>query len=164
MASASCARGLSSDFRSRVSPGSMSFRRKPSPSVTRNGLASLRAFLKISFISFLPCHRPRIAFAVGLVVLFVARDDFVEREDVVTDHDSSRSSSDIFVHIIFLRDGQENTKDSLSFPGFHIQFSAHAFDQADGNVEPSAPAITVEQPLLIFLRDSTGVDDLCHPP
>ena len=42
MASASLARGLSSDVNSKVSPGSMPFRRKLS-SVTRKGLASLRA-------------------------------------------------------------------------------------------------------------------------
>src|SRR4030042_7059344 len=54
VASASCARGLSSDLSFRVSPGSMSFKRKPLPSVTRKGLASSRASLKNSFISSSP--------------------------------------------------------------------------------------------------------------
>src|SRR5262245_39309233 len=52
MASASLARGLSSDVNSKVSSGLMSFRRKPS-SVTRKGLASLRAVLIIFFIALL---------------------------------------------------------------------------------------------------------------
>ena len=52
MASASLARGLSSAVKSNVSPGSMSLRRKLS-SVTRKGLANLRAFLIKPFISLL---------------------------------------------------------------------------------------------------------------
>ncbi len=52
MASASLARGLSSDVNSSVSPGSMSLRRKLS-SVTRKGLANLRALLIRFFISLL---------------------------------------------------------------------------------------------------------------
>jgi hypothetical protein len=52
IARASLACGLSSDVKSSVSSGSMSFKRKPS-SVIRNGLASLRAILIRSFISFL---------------------------------------------------------------------------------------------------------------
>ena len=52
MARASCARGLSSEVKSSVSPGSISFSRKLS-SVTRNGLANLRAVLIIRFMSFL---------------------------------------------------------------------------------------------------------------
>ena len=45
--------GLSEDLRSRVSPESMSFRRKSSPSITRNALASSRTSLKNSFIDAL---------------------------------------------------------------------------------------------------------------
>ena len=52
MRSASLARGLSSDVNSSVSSGSMSLRRNLS-SVTRKGLASLRAFLIRFFISLL---------------------------------------------------------------------------------------------------------------
>jgi hypothetical protein len=52
MASASLARGLSSDVSFSVSRGSTSFRRKLS-SVTRKGLASLRDFLIKFFISLL---------------------------------------------------------------------------------------------------------------
>src|SRR5262245_36998345 len=52
MASASLARGLSSEVNPSVSSGSMSFRRKLSL-VTRKGLASLRAVLIILFISLL---------------------------------------------------------------------------------------------------------------
>src|SRR5262245_20287796 len=58
VARASFARGLSSEENSSVSPGSMSFRRKLS-SVTRKGLASLRACLIRYFISFLFTRSPR---------------------------------------------------------------------------------------------------------
>src|SRR5512145_1623173 len=57
MASASLARGLSSDVKSSVSPGSMSFRRNRS-SVTRKGLANLRAVLIRVFISLLFMDSP----------------------------------------------------------------------------------------------------------
>ncbi len=50
MASASLARGLSSEPRPSVSPGSMSFRRKSRSSVIRKGFEKPRARLMVSFI------------------------------------------------------------------------------------------------------------------
>src|SRR5215471_19067407 len=50
LASASLASGLDSDFKSSVSAGSICLSRKPSPSVTRNCSANLRAFLITSLV------------------------------------------------------------------------------------------------------------------
>src|ERR1017187_10099982 len=50
MASASLARGFSSDLRPNVSPGSKSLRRNLPPSVTRKGCASSPAFLMSCFV------------------------------------------------------------------------------------------------------------------
>src|SRR4030095_10925769 len=59
MASTSLAWGLSSDVKSSVSSESMSFKRKRS-SVTRKGLANLRAFLIRFFISLLFTDSPLV--------------------------------------------------------------------------------------------------------
>src|SRR5262245_11422189 len=66
VARASLARGLSSEVKSSVSPGSLPLLSKPS-SVTRNGLANLRAILIIRFISFLFTRSPRLS-CVGLAL------------------------------------------------------------------------------------------------
>src|SRR5262247_2663575 len=66
MASASLARGLSSDVKSSVSSGSISFRRNL-PSVTRKGLASLRAVLISFFISLLLIFSPLPFYLIFLV-------------------------------------------------------------------------------------------------
>src|SRR5690348_3098673 len=52
--SPSFALGFASDLNPRVSPGSTSFSRNLSPSVTRNGLANMRAFLSSSCVFMTP--------------------------------------------------------------------------------------------------------------